>query len=46
MKSLESLSAAALIAVMALLFTAYFALRVAMPDLPLYVYQALATLPS
>ena len=42
----EGPSVAALIVVMALVFTAYFAMRVAMPELPLHVYQALAVLPS
>lgn len=40
----ESRSVAALIVVMTLVFTGYFALRVALPDLPLHVYQALASL--
>jgi hypothetical protein len=37
--------AAALLAVMALVFAAYFGLRVAVPELPLHVHQALILLP-
>jgi hypothetical protein len=43
---LEGRSVAALVIVMALVFSAYFGLRVAMPELPLHVHQALAWLPS
>ena len=39
-------SSLALIAVMAIVFATYFTLRFAMPDMPLQVYQALASLPS
>ena len=39
------LSATALIVALALLFAAYFALRVAVPDLPLHVHHALVDLP-
>jgi hypothetical protein len=40
-----SLSVTALIVVLALVFTLYFALRVAVPDLPLHMQHALADLP-
>ena len=43
---LRSRSIAALVIAMALVFTAYFAMRVAMPDLLLHVQHALAALPS
>ena len=39
-------SSLALTAVMAIVFATYFAVRFAMPDMPLQVYQALASLPS
>jgi hypothetical protein len=42
----DGLSVVALIFILALLFIAYFVMRVAAPDLPLHVYQALAWLPS
>ncbi|HEX2340751.1 MAG TPA: hypothetical protein VHI98_09755 [Vicinamibacterales bacterium] len=42
----EARSIAALVIAMALVFTAYFAMRVAMPDLLLHVQHALAALPS
>jgi hypothetical protein len=41
-----SRSVTALIVVLAVLFTFYFGLRVAVPDLPLHVHHALADLPS
>ena len=41
-----SLSVTALVVVLALIFTLYFAVRVAVPDLPLHVHHALADLPS
>jgi hypothetical protein len=41
----EGRSVAALVVVMVLVFSAYFGLRVAMPELPLHVHQALAWLP-
>jgi hypothetical protein len=40
-----SLSVTALIVVLALVFTLYFALRIALPDLPLHMHHALADLP-
>jgi hypothetical protein len=40
-----SLSVTALVVVLGLFFTLYFALRMAVPDLPLHVYNALADLP-
>jgi hypothetical protein len=40
-----SLSVTALIVVQALVFTLYFSLRLAVPDLPLHVHHALAHLP-
>ncbi len=40
-----SLSVTALIVVLALVFSLYFALRIALPDLPLHVHDALADLP-
>ena len=43
---IERHSEALLIIVMALIFIAYFAMRAAMPDLPPFVYQVLASLPS
>ncbi len=42
----RSLSVTALIVVLALVFTLYFSLRFAVPDLPLQVHHALADLPS
>lgn len=42
----EGRSVAALIVIMALVFVAYFGLRVAMPELPLHVHQALVLLPA
>jgi hypothetical protein len=36
----------ALVVVLALIFTLYFSLRFAVPDLPLRVHHALADLPS
>ena len=38
-------SVTALIVVLAVVFTLYFALRVALPDLPLQMHHALAHLP-
>jgi hypothetical protein len=40
------LSVTALVVVLALIFTLYFSLRFAVPDLPLRVHHALADLPS
>ena len=40
-----SLSVTALIVVLALFFSLYFALRIALPDLPLHMHHALADLP-
>jgi hypothetical protein len=42
----EGRSVAALIVIMALVFAAYFVMRVAVPELPLHVHQALVSLPS
>ncbi len=39
------LSVTALIVVLALIFTLYFTVRAALPDLPLHVHHALADLP-
>lgn len=41
-----SLSVTALIVVLAFVFTLYFSLRFAVPDLPLQVHHALADVPS
>jgi hypothetical protein len=40
------LSVTALVVALALVFTLYFSLRFAVPDLPLQVHHALADLPS
>lgn len=45
-RSSEDGGAAALLIVMALVFAGYFALRVVMPDLPLQIHQAIASLPG
>jgi hypothetical protein len=42
----EGRSVAALTLVMGILFITYFALRTAMPELPVHVYQALAAVPT
>jgi hypothetical protein len=41
-----SLSLTALVVVLGLVFSLCFALRIALPDLPLYVHDALAELPG
>lgn len=41
-----SLSVTALIVVLAVTFALYFAVRTAVPDLPLHLHHALAELPS
>jgi hypothetical protein len=41
----SSLSVTALIVVLTLMFTLYFTLRAAVPDLPLHMHHALANLP-